>query len=128
MVLPRMTIQEINKQLSIINRVVIHPKYRTVGLGAKLIRETMPLVGTRYVELIAVMAKYSPFAKKAGMEKIFQQQTVECISSVSKVLLELRFDRQLLDSERYVMAKLDTLQPRQIDKQKEAFIKTIMPV
>jgi ABC-type ATPase with predicted acetyltransferase domain len=34
--------QEINKQLSTINRVVIHPKYRTVGLGAKLIRESLP--------------------------------------------------------------------------------------
>ena len=44
--LPRMTIQEINSKLSIINRVVIHPKYRTIGLGAKLIRETLPLAGT----------------------------------------------------------------------------------
>jgi ABC-type ATPase with predicted acetyltransferase domain len=123
MVLPRMTIQEMNKQLSIINRVVIHPKYRTVGLGAKLIRETMPLVGTQYVELIAVMAKYSPFAEKAGMQKITQQQTVKGISSVSKTLLELGFDQQLLASERYVVAKLENLQSQQINKLKEAFIK-----
>ena len=33
LVLSRMSIQEMNKQLSIINRVVIHPKYRTIGLG-----------------------------------------------------------------------------------------------
>jgi ABC-type ATPase with predicted acetyltransferase domain len=123
MVLPRMTIQEMNKQLSIINRVVIHPKYRTVGLGAKLIRETMPLVGTQYVELIAVMAKYSPFAEKAGMQKIAQQQTVEGISSVSKALSELGFDSQLLASERYVLTKLESLKPEVIDKLKEAFIK-----
>ena len=121
--LPRMTIQEMNKQLSIINRVVIHPKYRTVGLGAKLIREMMPLVSTRYVELIAVMAKYSPFAEKAGMQKIDQQQTVKSISSVSKALLELGFDAQLLASERYVQAKLESLQPEQINQLKEAFIK-----
>ena len=74
LVLPRITIQEMNKQLSIISRVVIHPKYRTVGLGAKLIRETLPLVGTPYVEMIAVMAKYNPFAEKAGMQKIAEQQ------------------------------------------------------
>jgi ABC-type ATPase with predicted acetyltransferase domain len=123
MVLPKMTIQEMNKQLSIINRVVIHPKYRTAGLGAKLIRETMPLVGTRYVELIAVMAKYSPFAEKAGMKKIAQQQTVKSISSISKTLSELGFNSQLLASERYVIAKLESLQPEQIDKLKEAFIK-----
>jgi GNAT superfamily N-acetyltransferase len=123
MVLPRMTIQEINKQLSIINRVVIHPKYRTVGLGAKLIRETMPLVGTRYVELIAVMAKYSPFAEKAGMQRIAQQQTVKSVSSVSEVLLELGFGPQLMASERYVQAKLESLRPKQINNLKEAFIK-----
>jgi GNAT superfamily N-acetyltransferase len=64
LMLPRMTIQELNKQLSIINRVVIHPKYRTIGLGAKLIRETLPLVGTPYVEMIAVMAKYSRLRKR----------------------------------------------------------------
>ena len=64
-----MTIQEMNKQLSIINRVVIHSKYRTIGLGAKVIRETLPLVGTPYVEMITVMAKYNPFAEKAGMQK-----------------------------------------------------------
>ena len=98
LVLPRMTIQEMNKQLSIINRVVIHPKYRTVGLGAKLIHESLPLVGTTYVEMIAVMAKYNPFAEKAGMQKIAEQQSVESISAVSKVLLELGFNLQFLGS------------------------------
>ncbi|MGD6810303.1 MAG: hypothetical protein ACQCN3_11445 [Candidatus Bathyarchaeia archaeon] len=43
------------------------------------------------------------------MQKIAQQQTVKSISGVSKALLELGFDSQLLASERYVMAKLDSL-------------------
>jgi ABC-type ATPase with predicted acetyltransferase domain len=122
-VLPRMSIQEMNQKLSIINRVVIHPKYRTIGLGAKLIRETLLMVGTPYVELIAVMAKYSPFAEKAGMQKIAQQQAVGSVSSVSKVLLELGFDLQLLGSERYISEKLASLNPTQVDRLKEAFIK-----
>ncbi|MGE5556079.1 MAG: ATP-binding cassette domain-containing protein [Methanocella sp.] len=124
LVLPRMTIQEMNKQLSIINRIVIHPKYRTAGLGAKLIRETLPLVGTRYVELIAVMAKYSPFAEKAGMQKIAEQQTVKSVLAVSKVLLELGFDLQLLGSERYVRGKLESLNLAQIGLLRDAFIKS----
>jgi ABC-type ATPase with predicted acetyltransferase domain len=122
-----MSIQEMNKQLSIINRVVIHPKYRTVGLGAKLIRETLPLVGTPCVEMIAVMAKYSPFAEKAGMQKIAQQQSVESVSAVSRVLMELGFDIQLLGSERYVNGKLGTLSPKQVRKLKEAFVKNKHP-
>jgi ABC-type ATPase with predicted acetyltransferase domain len=44
-----------------ISRVVIHPKYRTIGLGAKIVAETLPQAGKPYVETIAVMAKYNPF-------------------------------------------------------------------
>jgi len=127
LVLPRMSIQELNKQLSIINRVVIHPKYRTIGLGAKLIRETLPLVGTSYVEMIAVMAKYSPFAEKAGMRKVAEQRTVESVSAVSETLLELGFDLQLLGSERYVTGKLANLTTQQLERLKEAFAKCVHP-
>ncbi len=127
LVLPRMPIQELNKKLSIINRVVIHPKYRTIGLGAKLIRETLPLVGTRYIEMIAVMAKYSPFAERAGMQKIAEQQSVESVSKVSEVLLELGFDLQLIGSARYVQTKLENLSLNQIGRLKEALIKNNHP-
>jgi len=127
LVLPRMSIREMNKQLSIISRVVIHPKYRTIGLGAKLIHETLPLVGTPYVEMIAVMAKYNPFAEKAGMQKIAEQQKVESVSEVSKVLLKLGFDLQLLGSERYVKGRLESLNLEQINELKAAFIRNKHP-
>ena len=107
--------------------VVIHPKYRTVGLGARLIRETLPLAGTPYVELIAVMAKYSPFAEKAGMRKVAEQQSVESVSKVSRVLLELGFDMHLLGSEHYVKAKLENLTSAQLSKVREAFVKSSHP-
>jgi ABC-type ATPase with predicted acetyltransferase domain len=127
LVLPRMTMQDMNRQLSTINRVVIHPKYRTVGLGARLIRETLPLAGTLYVELIAVMAKYSPFAEKAGMRKVAIQQSVETVSKISKMLLELGFDMHLLGSERYVKAKLENLTSAQLSLIREAFVKNSHP-
>ena len=114
LVLPRMTMQEINQQLSTINRVVIHPKYRTIGLGAKLIRETLPLVGTDFVELIAVMAKYSPFAEKAGMKCISQQTEVKSVVKISQKLSSLGFDVPLLGSQHYVKLKLDNLDTQQL--------------
>jgi len=123
LVLPRMSMEEINTQLSTINRVVIHPKYRSIGLGAKLIRETLPLAGTPFVELIAVMAKYSPFAEKAGMKKIAEQKASEKLLETSKVLTEIGFDLQLLGSEHYVRSKLEELAPEQVSKIKAAFIK-----
>jgi hypothetical protein len=122
-----MTIQEMNKQLSIINRIVIHPKYRTIGLGAKLICDTLPLVGTHYVEMIAVMAKYSPFAEKASMRKVAEQKSVRSVSEVSKVLLSLGFDLQLLGSERYVKCKLENLSSQQLSLLNNALIKNKHP-
>lgn len=126
-VLPKMTIQEMNKKLSIINRIVIHPKYRTIGLGAKLIRETLPTAGTNYVEMIAVMAKYSPFAEKAGMQKVSEQQAAESLPKVSKTLLELGFDLKLLGSERYVKEKLENSSVQKICTLKEIFAKNSHP-
>jgi hypothetical protein len=119
--------QEMNKQLCIINRVVIHPKYRTIGLGAKLIRESLPRVGTPYVEMVAVMAKYNPFAEKAGMKKIAEQQSVQNFLEISKVLSELGFDLQLLGSEHYVQRKLEDLGSEQMTQIKEALIKNSHP-
>ena len=65
-----MTMRELNEKLSIISRVVVHPKYRTLGLGSKLVCETLFLEGKPYAEILAVMAKYNPFAERAGMRKI----------------------------------------------------------
>jgi ABC-type ATPase with predicted acetyltransferase domain len=122
-----MTIQEMNKQLSIINRVVIHPKYRTIGLGAMLIRDTLLLTCTQYVEMIAVMAKYSPFAEKGGMKKIIEQQSVTSVSEILKTLSGLGFDLQLLCSERYIENKLERLNSEQIGELKFVIIKSQHP-
>jgi len=77
MVLPRMSMRELNQNLSIITRVVVHPKYRTIGLGHKLVRETLEHVGTPYVETVAVMAKYNPFFERAGMQKVAESPPVK---------------------------------------------------
>ena len=73
------------------------------------------------------MAKYNPFAEKAGMKKIVEQQSVESVSDVSKMLLELGFDLHLLGSERYVKGKLESLNSEQIGELKAAFIRNKHP-
>ena len=127
LVLPHMSMQELNQTLSIISRVVIHPKYRTIGLGAKLIMETLPLAGTPFVEMVAVMAKYNPFAEKAGMQRIVEQQPTEGVLRISELLSDFGFDLQLLGSNRYVFSKIEELNPAQIGKLKELFIKNKHP-
>lgn len=123
MVLPKMNMKDLNRKLSIISRVVVHPKYRTMGLGARLVRDTLPLVGTECVELPAVMAKYNPFAEKAGMRKIAEQQPSKEILRVSKILEEVGFDVQLLGSENYVLEKLQKLKSENLEKVRETFVR-----
>ncbi len=62
--------EELNKDFINISRVVVHPKFRSIGLGMRLVRESLPLVSKKYVETTAVMAKYNPFFEKAGMKRI----------------------------------------------------------
>ena len=127
MVLPRMTMQELNQKLTIINRVVVHPKYRSIGLGAKLIRDTLPLTGTLYVEMVAVMAKYNPFGERAGMKKVTEQEPQREILRFSKVLQEVGFNVQLLGSERYVLQKLQELSSDDLERVRDAFVKADHP-
>jgi len=113
--------KELNRLLSTITRVVIHPKYRGIGLGAKLIKETLPKAGTPYVELTAVMAKYNPFAEKAGMKKILERKPPKQAIKIAETLRKLGFNPHLLTSKNYVLTKLKSLSQREIDKIKNAF-------
>jgi len=122
-----MSWKELNEKLSVISRVVVHPKYRTIGLGSKLVRETLPLVGTPYVEMPAVMAKYNPFAEKAGMWKIAEQPPPKEALKIAETLSRLGFNIHLLGSEKYVLAKLQTLSAEELAKIRKAFIKHAHP-
>jgi ABC-type ATPase with predicted acetyltransferase domain len=115
MVLPRMSMRELNEKLSIISRVVVHPKYRTIGLGHKLIRETLEHAGTAYVETVSVMAKYNPFFEKAGMRKIAESQPVKGAFRVAELLETLGFNITFLSSQKYVFNKLSDLNSQELN-------------
>jgi hypothetical protein len=86
--------------------VIIHPKYRTIGLGIKLVKETLPLAPTRYVETLAVMAKYNPFFEKAGMEKIMESKPNPNVLNAIEELRQLGFNPVMLGSINYNINKI----------------------
>jgi ABC-type ATPase with predicted acetyltransferase domain len=112
----KITIQEINRDITRISRVVIHPKYRTIGLGAKIVKETLPHAGKPYVETIAVMAKYNPFFEKAGMTKITQTTPNPMLLKAIEQLRRLGFNPVLLTSEKTNTNKLQKMTKTQINK------------
>lgn len=56
----------LNEEVRVVQRIVIDPLFRGLGLAAALLRSTMPLLGVRFVECLAVMGGYSRFLQKAG--------------------------------------------------------------
>ncbi|UCG17159.1 MAG: hypothetical protein JSV19_03840 [Phycisphaerales bacterium] len=60
----------LNRDMRILRRLVVHPDVRGCGLGHMLVRKTLPLVGTRYVECLASMGTVNPVFERAGMRRI----------------------------------------------------------
>jgi len=86
--------------------VVVRPKYRTIGLGVKLVRETLPLAGKPYVETTAVMARYNPFFERAGMTKIAESKPRPAILEGVEKLRRLGFNPVLLGSTKYTIQRM----------------------
>ena len=128
LVLPKMDLKELNQKLALISRIVVHPKYRTIGLGEKLIRDSLPLVGVPYVEMIAVMPKYNPFAERAGMRRVLVKEPPKAAVNVVSKLEGLGFDLRFLGSQRYVRGKLEGLNAGQLAELKAVFARNGHPM
>jgi ABC-type transport system involved in cytochrome c biogenesis ATPase subunit/GNAT superfamily N-acetyltransferase len=127
LILHNITIRELNQKLSNIMRVVVHPKYRTIGLGQQLVRETLAQCGTPYVETTAVMARYNPFFEKAGMTQIHTTTPPKQAQTIRNTLAQLNFNTTLLNSEEYTLTQLKHLTQTQLAKLRETFAHNYHP-
>jgi len=100
---------KLQREVTTITRVVVHPKYRTIGLGVKLVKETLAHSGTPHVETLAVMAKYNPFFERAGMQKIMESQPNQNLLKAIEQLHALGFNPVMLGSPNYNMQKIMTV-------------------
>ena len=112
-------LMELDKKFAIISRVVVHPKYRTISLGVKLVKQTMPLVGLPFIEAIAVMAQYNPFFEKAGMTKIVERFPSHNILDAIEKLRALGFNPMLLVSAEYNLETLKSMDSKEIKECRE---------
>ncbi|MDG6923646.1 MAG: ATP-binding cassette domain-containing protein [Nitrososphaerota archaeon] len=105
---------KINSEITRISRVIVIPKFRSIGLGAELVRRTMPLVGKKYVETLAVMARYSPFFEKGGMKRVDVPEDRHLENDLKK-LERLGFRRELLNSRKHTSAIISKLKKEEIE-------------
>jgi ABC-type transport system involved in cytochrome c biogenesis ATPase subunit/GNAT superfamily N-acetyltransferase len=115
---PKQHAEKINKSIVRIWRVVVLPKYRSVGLGVRLVKQTLAKVGFPIVETLAVMAKYNPFFEHAGMTKVELPERLKDHGweKVKARLTALGFEMGMISSRTY---NLDVLRSLDIEKIKE---------
>jgi ABC-type ATPase with predicted acetyltransferase domain len=100
--------EEVNRDFITISRVVVLPKFRGIGLATLLVKSTMPLVGKKYVESVAVMGKYNPFFIKAGMREIVYEPDSKYILALKE--LEMNgFNPVLAASKEYCYNMLESM-------------------
>jgi ABC-type ATPase with predicted acetyltransferase domain len=100
------TLRELQREVSVISRVVLHPKYRGIGLGEKLVRDTLAFCGTRFVEAVAVMVRVNPFFEKAGMRRVAESKPSLAVSEALEKLGQLGFEAALLPCVGFVEKRL----------------------
>jgi predicted GNAT family N-acyltransferase len=92
----------INEEIARISRVIIHPKFRGIGLGEFLVKEALPKVDAKVVEVLAVMARYNPFFEKAGMLRVdYRRDETSVDTKIRGFLGERNFDSKLARSKVY---------------------------
>lgn len=69
----------INKNIRTISRVIIEPRFRSLGLAVRLVRETMPIMDVPFVEALAVMGRANPFFEKAGLTRYDAPISASCV-------------------------------------------------
>ncbi|MHC4648149.1 MAG: hypothetical protein ACYTBJ_22030 [Planctomycetota bacterium] len=64
-----------NRNIRCINRLIIEPRFRGLGLATRLVRETMPKLGVAVIEAMAVMGA-------AGKKPLRSVRLIEALSMV----------------------------------------------
>ncbi len=98
----------INKNIRCISRVIIEPRFRSLGLASRLVRETMPRMNVPIIEAMAVMGLVNPFFEKAGMKTFTGKIQARCVRLV-EALSMVGIQRQELIDPQKVQRELDRL-------------------
>lgn len=111
----------LRKEILRIARVIVDPRFRGIGLGSRLVRETLPLTGAKIVETIAAMTVYNPFFEKAGMKLGYVYTGNEKIlSKYLSVIEKFGLDKNRIHSYTYLknaVEKMDDEKLKEFEKE-----------
>ncbi len=108
-------LKKINKEIVRISRVIVAPKFRSIGLGAYIVKKTMPMTNMKIVETLAIMARYNPFFQVAGMKKVEVPKDEQLEKEINE-LESFGFRRELLASKGESLKILSHLEREDLEK------------
>jgi hypothetical protein len=73
------------------------------------------------VELVAVMAKYNPFAERAGMRRVILEVKTRQVLELAEVLESVGLDRRLFGSVGHVEMRLKAMSKKDLDLVRSGF-------
>ena len=66
----KLGLQALNRQVVLLSRVVLHPTYRGVGIGAEFIRRSCESSGWAWVETLTELGRLNPVFERAGFQRV----------------------------------------------------------
>jgi hypothetical protein len=111
----------INANIRTISRVIIEPRFRSLGLAARLVKQTLPMLAVPFIEALAVMGQVNPFFEKAGMTRIDAPASVSVLRLI-EAFSAVGIDRQDLIDPILVQQKLDSLSNDFIERELTRFL------
>ncbi|HVJ85016.1 MAG TPA: hypothetical protein VM452_05180 [Caulifigura sp.] len=63
-------IRTLNRKISMLSRVVLHPTYRGAGIGADFVRRSCELFPFPWIETLTEMGRINPFFERAGFVRV----------------------------------------------------------
>jgi len=107
-------------------RIIVHPKYRGVGLAVRIVRETMPLLNVPYIECVAVMPRYNPFLSHAGMIQI-EVEPSKTLKHIYMSLEKMGFNLDMIQSRKYNLRILKTMKKPVLKRLQKIILKMYNP-
>jgi hypothetical protein len=98
----------VNKNIRCISRVILEPRFRSLGLASRLVRETMPQMNVPIIEGMAVMGAVNPFLERAGMSAYAAKMPVRCVQ-LTEAFSMVGIEKEILIDPPRVQQKIDRL-------------------
>ena len=117
----------INEKISRASRIVVHPKFRSIGLGAEIVRRTLPTAPTKIVETLAVMARYNPFFEHAGMIPVETDVDQRLEGDLKQLEKATGLRRELIASKKSNLKILDRLSKEELKFAQQFALKWCVP-